>query len=91
MVTMYRGGGMQLWRYLTPMQGFQNKAATAGVPPATWLYVSGYSGHSNHLVTNKLTCHSWLVLQLLMRNSKHFETIAHENTQVVNINKGFYC
>ena len=41
-------------RYLDYWQWFQNKPATAGVPPATWLYVAGYSGHSSLLVTNNL-------------------------------------
>ena len=54
--------------------GFQNKAATAGDLPASWLYVTRNSGHSNNLATNKLACHSCLLFQLLMPTSKHFET-----------------
>ena len=33
-------------------QWFQNKPATAWVPPAPWLYVAGCSGHNSLLVTN---------------------------------------
>ena len=35
-------------------QWFHNKPASAGVPPAAWLHVDGYSGDSNQLTTNKL-------------------------------------
>ena len=41
--------------------------------PATWLYVSGYSGHNNQLVTNNLDCHSRLLFQSGLPTSKHFE------------------
>ena len=33
---------------------FQSELATAGVQPATWLHVAGYSGHNNQLMTNNL-------------------------------------
>ena len=36
------------------MQGFQNKAATAQVLPATWLYVTDYTGLNNQLKRNNL-------------------------------------
>ena len=42
-------------------EGFQNKPATAGVLPATWLYVAGYSGHNNQLMIKNLNCHSYLL------------------------------
>lgn len=38
------------WYHLDQtLQWFQNKPATAGVPPAIWLQVASYSGHSNQL------------------------------------------
>ena len=47
-------------RYDIIVQWFQNKPATTGVPPATWLYVAGYSGHNSLLVTNNLGIASYL-------------------------------
>ena len=41
-------------------QRFQNKLATTGVLPATWLYVAGYSGHNSLLKTNNLGVASYL-------------------------------
>ena len=67
-------------------QGFQNKLAIAGV---SWLYVAGYSGYSNHLATNKLTCHGCLLFQLLTPTSKHFETPA--NTYDNSSKPVLYC
>ena len=54
--------------------GVSNQAGTAGVPPATWLYVAGYSCHNYQLVTNNLHFHSGLLYQSWPPNSKHFET-----------------
>ena len=50
-------------------QWFQNKPATAGVPPATWLYVAGYSGHNGLLVTNNLGVVSYLQDSLVTSHS----------------------
>ena len=36
-------------------QRFQNKLVSARNPQANWLRVAGYCGHSNQLMTNKLT------------------------------------
>ena len=47
-----------LWNHYS--QRFQNKPATARVPPATWLYVAGYSGHNSLLKTNNLAVASYL-------------------------------
>ena len=44
---------------------------------AAIVHIAGYSCHSNKLITNRLTCHSYnthLLFQLLAPASKHFET-----------------
>ena len=57
-------------------QWFQNKPATAGVPPATWLYVAGYSGHNSLLVTNNLCVASYYNFTL------NFAAIIHTQKDV---------
>ena len=68
-------------------QGFQNKPVTAGVKPATWLHVAGYSGHNNQLLTNNLDCNSCLLFQSQAPTSKYVETTGCQlstNCYVVN-------
>ena len=57
-------------------QWFQNKPATAGVPPATWLYVAGYSGHNSLLLTNNLCVASYYNFTL------NFAAIIHTQKDV---------
>ena len=54
--------------------GFSNQASDHRSFVSYLIIVTSYSDHSNHLVTNKLTCHSHLLFQLLTPTSKNFET-----------------
>lgn len=59
-VTRGAGGGCNDLKWVVN-QGFQNKLVTAGVKPATWLHVAGYSGHNNQFLNNNLDCNSCLL------------------------------
>ena len=71
-------------------QWFQNKPATARVPPATWLHVASYSGHNSLLMTNNLGVHSHLlqnILKPLLTPNKTVSvyTIKNNNFQILEI------
>ena len=85
-VTRGAGGGCNDLKGVVN-QGFQNKPVTAGVKPATWLHVAGYSGHNNQLLTNNLDCNSCLLFQSQAPTSKYVETTGCQlstNCYVVN-------